>query len=54
MFLPLLLKTFSAPTLRTTADLVSVEVKNFILNFLQIYREDFLTNNIKKTSLYES
>jgi len=53
MFLPLLLKTVSHPTLRTTPALVSVEVKHFIFNFVPIYREDFLTKIIKKMSLYE-
>jgi hypothetical protein len=52
MFLPLFLKTVSPPTLKTTPDLVSVEVKNLIINFVPIYREDFLTNNSKKMSLY--
>jgi len=52
MFLPLLLKTVSPPILRTTPDLVSVEVKNFIFNFVPFYREDFLKNSIKKMSLY--
>jgi hypothetical protein len=46
MFLTPLLKTVSPPTLRKTPDFVSVEVKNYIFNFVPLYREDFLTNGV--------